>query len=55
MNNEKEERSFNTKEVFSSRRLSFHVYICVCIYHMWGWGRHVLIALSLILGEGVSH
>lgn len=31
------------------------VCICVCIYHMWGWGRHVLIALSLILGEGVSH
>lgn len=53
MNNEKEEKSFNTKEVFSSGRLSSCVYVCT--YHMWGWGRHVLIILALILGEKVSH
>lgn len=31
MNNEKKEKSFNTKEVFSSGRLSSCVYVCVHI------------------------
>lgn len=51
MNNEKEEKSFNTKEAFSSRRLSSWVYVCVHITCGSGAGMSWL-HLPLSLGRG---
>lgn len=54
MNNEKEERIFNTKEVFSSRRLSFRVDMCVYISHV-GVGQACLdCSLPYPWGGGLS-
>lgn len=54
MNNEKEERSLNTKQVFSSRRLSFHVHMCVYISHV-GVGQACLdSSLPYPWGAGLS-